>query len=463
MRLSPHLPPIDYRHELLVTDLYEVSMTEAYLAAGMADTAVFELFVRKLPPHRNFLMAAGLEQAIDFLLHARCDEKGIQWLRDNGGFGNRLCDFLAQFRFTGDVDALPEGTPFFPDEPVIRVSAPITQAQIVETRLINLLHYQTLVASKAARMVLAAPGKRLVDFGLRRAHSAEAGLLAARASYIAGFAGTATVPAGQAFGIPVSGTMAHSFVQAHDREEDAFITFARTLPERTVFLLDTYDTLAAAQKVAAIAPRLAKNGISIKAVRLDSGDLGALARDVRAILDEAQLGSVEIIASGGIDEYVLARLMAEGAPIDSYGIGTSLVTSEDAPALDCAYKLKAYAGKPRRKRSTGKAFWPGATQVFRRLGRNGEIVADDIVAASEVREGIPLLLPVLRNGELVSSLPALTEVRTYAADQLVRLPSSLRSIEPATSLVPSVSPRLRSLAEEFDRNILNAESTHLHQ
>jgi nicotinate phosphoribosyltransferase len=454
MRPSSHLPSIDYRHELLVTDLYEVSMTEAYLAAGMADTAIFELFVRKLPPHRNFLIAAGLEQAIDFLLHARCDEKGIQWLRDKGGFSSRLCDFLAQFRFTGDVDALPEGMPFFPDEPIIRVTAPIAQAQIVETRLINLLHYQTLVASKAARMVLAAPGKRLVDFGLRRAHRAEAGLLAARASYIAGFAGTATVPAGQAFGIPVSGTMAHSFVQAHDREEDAFIAFSRTFPDRTVFLLDTYDTLAAARKVATIAPHLAKDGISIKAVRLDSGDLGALARGVRAILDEAQLRNIEIIASGGIDEYILARLTAERAPIDSYGIGTSLVTSEDAPALDCAYKLKAYAGEPRRKRSTGKAFWPGATQVFRRFGGNGELAGDDIVAASEMREGTPLLQPVLRKGELVSLLPTLAEVRAYAADQLARLPSDLRSIESTASLVPSVSPRLRSLAEEVDRNNL---------
>src|ERR1035437_2099688 len=241
---------------LLLTDLYELSMLEAYAAHGMAETAVFELFVRKLPPGRGFLMAAGLEQAVEFLETMRFMPDELAWLLASGMFSSGFLDGLKDLRFTGDVDALPEGTVFFPNEPVLRVNAPLPQAQLVETRLLNLVHFQTVIASKAARMVLAAPGKQLVDFGLRRAHGAEAGLLAARASYLAGFAGTATVLARKDFGIPVFGTMAHSFIQAHDDETAAFADFAKVFPNSTVFLIDTYDTEAAARKVFALAPQL---------------------------------------------------------------------------------------------------------------------------------------------------------------------------------------------------------------
>jgi nicotinate phosphoribosyltransferase len=446
-----HRQVTDFAHSLLLTDLYQINMIEAYLAAEMHDTAVFEFFVRKLPASRGFLVSAGLEQAINFLLHGRCAEAEIDWLKSSGRFSSRLIDYLADFRFTGDVDALPEGTVFFADEPIIRVTAPIAQAQLAETRLINFLHYQTLVATKAARMKLAAPEASLVDFGLRRAHSGEAGLLAARAAYIAGFAGTATVPAAQHFGVPIYGTMAHSFIQAHDDERDAFFNFATARPDQTVFLLDTFDTEKAADKVAALVPVLAERNITVRGVRLDSGDLADHARRVRRILDDAGLHSAQIVASGGIDEFELQRLTRSAAPIDAYGIGTSLVTSDDAPALDCAYKLKAYAGKARRKRSEGKAFWPGATQAFRRFDNDGCLIGDTIGRAAEEVDGVPLLQAVVRDGKLVEPLATLESIRQHAECQLAHLPDHLKRLETSPGYPVGVTDNLRDLADEVDR------------
>lgn len=451
--MPPSLPAIDYSRSLLLTDLYQLNMLEAYRAAGMSGTAVFEFFVRRLPESRSFLLAAGLEQAVAFLLGARIDAAELGWLRDSGRFSEKLVAFLAGFRFTGDVDAVPEGTPVFADEPLLRVTAPIAEAQLVETRLVNLLQYQTLVATKAARMVLAAPGRSLVDFGLRRAHSGEAGLLAARAAYLAGFAGTASVPAGQHFGIPLYGTMAHSFIQAFDDEREAFLAFARARPDQTVFLLDTYDTERAAGRVAEIAPKLVADGIATRGVRLDSGDLGDHARKVRAILDAAGLDDVRIVASGGLNEFKLATLAREGAPIDVYGIGTSLVTSDDLPGLDCAYKLKAYDGRPRRKRSEKKAYWPGATQVYRRYDPKGRMVGDHLVCAGERADGVPLLQPVLRSGQLTAPLPSLAAVRDRASAELARLPENLKRLAPSSPYDVAVSPALRRLAGSVDRSI----------
>jgi len=451
-------PETDYARSLLLTDLYQLNMVEAYLAAGMEDEAVFEFFVRKLPPDRGFLVAAGLEQAIRYLLEAQCSPAELDWLRSCGRFSKRLIDFLAGFRFSGDVDAPPEGTIVFADEPLIRVTAPIAEAQLVETRLINFLHFQTLVASKAARMVLAAPGKGLVDFGLRRAHSGEAGLLAARAAYLAGFDGTASVPAAQHFGIPILGTMAHSFIQAHDNEEKAFRDFAAARPDQTVFLLDTYDTERAAETVVALAPDLAEDGISVRGIRLDSGDLAEHARKVRAILDAGGLAEARIVASGGIDETVLQQLTADGAPIDSYGIGTSLVTSEDHPALDCAYKLKAYAGRPRRKRSEGKAFWPGPTQVFRRYADNGHMAGDTIACADETMDGKAMLQPILRGGRLVAPLPTLDVASEHARAELDRLPEHLKRLASESPYHVAVSDALRALARRVDDETDRAEA-----
>ena len=286
----------------LLTDLYQLTMLNAYFAHGMRETAVFELFVRKLPASRNFMMAAGLEQALTFLEQLRFTPDELEWVERSGKFARGFAANLAGLRFTGEVHAMPEGTVFFSNEPVLRVTAPLPEAQLVESRLINLVHFETLVASKAARSVLAAPGKLLVDFGLRRAHGAEAGLLAARASYLAGFSGTATVMAAPLMGIPVFGTMAHSFVQAHDDEAAAFEHFATTYPSGTTLLIDTYDTELAARKVVVLAARLRARGTRVAGVRLDSGDLGALARSVRRILDEGGLADVTIFASGNLDE-----------------------------------------------------------------------------------------------------------------------------------------------------------------
>lgn len=434
---------------LLLTDLYELAMLEAYAANGMAATAVFELFVRKLPRERGFLMAAGLEQVVEFLEALRFTEAELAWLRGDGGFSSRFVDQLAALRFTGDVDALPEGTVFFPDEPLLRVTAPLPQAQLVETRLINLAHFETVIASKAARMVLTAPGKQLVDFGLRRAHGAEAGLLAARAAYLAGFDATATVEAARQFGIPVVGTMAHSFVQAHADEALAFEHFARARPRALTLLIDTYDTERGAAIVAALAPLLAAQGITVGAVRLDSGDLGAHARAVRGILDGAGATGIRIFASGGLDEHSLQALCDAGAPIDGFGVGTSLTTSSDAPALDCAYKLQEYAGVARRKRSEGKATWPGPKQVYRSYAADGTIAGDVVALVDEPAAGEKLLRPAMRNGRRVEGFPTLAQARAHAAASLACLPPALRRLE--AGIVPvTISEGIRRLAAQLD-------------
>jgi nicotinate phosphoribosyltransferase len=446
----PNRIAADPGSSLLLTDLYQLNMLQAYRDAGMTATAVFEFFVRKLPPVRGFLVAAGLAQVLEFLETARFGEAELEWLADSGRFSSTLLDDLAKWRFTGDVYAMPEGTVFFPDEPILRVSAPLPEAQLVETRVINLLHFQTLIASKAARMVLAAPGKTLVDFGLRRAHGAEAGLLAARASYLAGFAGSATTLAEPRFGVPIFGTMAHSFIQAHDDEVEALLNFARARPEHTTLLIDTYDTERGAKRVVALAPRLAELGVKIRGVRLDSGDLAEHARKVRRILDQGGLREVAIFASGGIDETVLQRHAAEQVPIDGYGIGTSLTTSQDAPALDCAYKIQEYAGKPKRKRSEGKATWPGRKQVFRRYMEDGAMAGDVLTLEGEETAGEALIGLVMRQGKRMAA-PSLEDARRLARAQLERLPAHFRRLDTEPAYPVEVAARLRTLADELDR------------
>lgn len=438
---------MNFNRAALLTDLYQLNMLSAYRDYGMTETAVFELFVRKLPARRGFLVAAGLEQALAHLETLAFSEADVAMLRGLGSFSEDFLDYLRSFRFSGDVDALPEGTVFFPDEPILRVIAPLPEAQLVETRLINLVHFETVIASKAARQVLAAGGKPLIDFGLRRAHGAEAGMLAARASYLAGFAGTATLAAGIEFGTPVKGTMAHSFVQAHDDEAVAFEHFARSRPRDLVLLIDTYDTERAARRVADLARRLAAEGIVVSGVRIDSGDLGEEARNVRRIFDESGLAKVMIVASGGLDEDDL--LVLRGAPIDSFGIGTSLTTSSDAPALDCAYKLQEYAGIARRKRSVGKATWPGRKQVWRRCQPGGEFIGDAVTLESEPCDGQPLLHPVMRGGRRVGPTPSLEHTRDLTRDQLARLPAPFRRLEPFAYPV-EISADLRALAAELD-------------
>jgi len=438
--------------DVLLTDLYELTMLAAYRAAGMHEPASFELFVRRLPRERGFLLACGIEEALDYLEGLRFDDDALAWLRATGRFSRDFVDGLRGLRFTGDVDAMPDGTVAFEDEPLLRVTAPMPEAQLVETRLMNLVHFETVVASKAARSVLAAPGKVLVDFGVRRAHGLEAGLLAARAAYVAGFAGTSTVLAGRRFGVPMYGTMAHSFIEAFDDELAAFRAFARVCPENAVFLVDTYDTEAGARNVV----RLAREGVPAGGVRIDSGDLAAHARRVRRILDEGGLPRCIVFASGGLDEIAVRALVRAGAPIDGFGIGTQLDTSADAPYLDCAYKLVEYAGRPRRKRSEGKATWPGRKQVWRRYDDAGVMAGDVLTLEDDPQHGEPLLQPVMQGGRRVGLPPTLADARTRVARELERLPVALKTLVPGQRYRVDVAPALVELAAAVDRRLLGA-------
>jgi nicotinate phosphoribosyltransferase len=435
---------------VLLTDLYQLTMLQAYFDQQMEETAVFEFFVRKFPVQRNFLIAAGLEQALSFLENLRFSAEELEWISGHGAFRPAFVRYLEKLRFTGDVYAMPEGTVFFPNEPILRVMAPLPQAQLVESRLINLLHFQTLIASKAVRSVLVAPNKLLVDFGLRRAHGAEAGLLAARASYLVGFAGSATVLAAPLFGVPVFGTMAHSFIQAHDDESSAFEHFAHSLPDNVILLIDTYDTEAAAEKVVQLAPKLERDGIKVKGVRLDSGDLAEHAFKVRRILDEGGLDHVTIFASGSVDEYVLERLHQKKAPIDGFGIGTHMDTSADAPYLDCAYKLVEYAGKARRKRSEGKVLWPGRKQVYRSYDQEDRMSGDVLSLEDDDIEGESLIQPFLKSGKRIVTSESLQKLRERALEQMKRLPQPLRALEHVADYSVTVSEKILKLAREVD-------------
>jgi nicotinate phosphoribosyltransferase len=444
---------MDIEKSPLLTDLYQLNMMQAYLTNGLTGTAVFEFFVRRLPERRAFLLAVGLEQALDFLEGLQFSDEDIAYLASTGRFDQAMLGYLKSLRFTGDVDAMAEGTVYFPDEPILRVAAPLPQAQLLESRLINILHFQSLIASKAARVVLAAPGKLLVDFGLRRAHGAEAGLMAARASYVAGFAGSATVLAEELYGIPAYGTMAHSYVQAHDDEIAAFESFARARPNNLTLLIDTYDTEAAAKRVVELAPSLKADGILVQAVRIDSGDIAALSRRVRQILDQGGLPDTRIFASGGLDEDSISALVRAGAPIDGFGVGTSLTTSSDAPTLDCVYKLQEYAGVPRRKRSAEKQTWPGRKQVWRRYAPSGAMIADVLSLESDRQEGEPLLQPVMRQGRRLGLKPSLADIRARAAAELASLPRALQQLEPERVYPVRIGESLIALTAEVDRRI----------
>ncbi|RDV01056.1 nicotinate phosphoribosyltransferase [Undibacter mobilis] len=443
---TPTTPPVS----ALTTDLYELNMVQAYLDKGETGEAVFEFFVRRLPARRGFLLAAGLEDALDYIETLRFTSEEIDWLKSTGRFRDNFLAYLKDFRFTGDVHAIPEGSVCFPNEPLIRITAPLPQAQLVESRLINILHFQTLIASKAARMVLAAPGKILSDFGLRTAHGAEAGLYSARASYIAGFSGAANVVAGQRYGIPVMGTMAHSYIQVHDDELTAFETFARARPNDVIFLIDTYDTEAGARKVVELSARLKADGIVIRGVRIDSGDLIASARKVRGILNAGGLKDVIILVSGGINEDVLQGMMTERAPIDGFGIGVNLDASIDAPSLDCAYKLQEYKGTPKRKLSEGKQTWPGRKQVWRSYGADGRMSGDALSVEGDPQAGEPLIEQVMRGGERIKPAPTLAQIRERAARDLARLPEPLRQLQPGNDYPVKVADKLVALAKEAD-------------
>lgn len=418
----------------LFTDLYELTMLQAYYEEGMLDTAVFSLFVRRLPAHRNFLLACGLDAVLHYLENLRFTEDDIGYLVTLDKFTDGFLNWLRDFRFTGDVHAVPEGTPMFANEPILEVEAPLPEAQLIETFVMNQITVQTVLASKAARTVAAAGGRPVVDFGARRMHGLDAALKAARAFHIAGVAATSNVLAGRRYGVPLTGTMAHSYIQAHEKENDAFRRFARLYPG-TVLLVDTYDTLEGVRRVIELLTGGGEN-IEVSAVRLDSGDLGTLAVEARRLLDEAGLKHVDIFASGGLDEDRIAALVADGAPIDGFGVGTSMGVAADAPDLDIAYKLCEFAGRGRLKLSTDKPILPGRKQVFR-LSEGERDTGDVIALANEKLAGRPLLETVMQNG---TRLPAgksdIERTRDYAAGQIARLPEPIRGLAAAEPPYP---------------------------
>ncbi len=434
----------------LFADLYELTMAQAYWAEGMSGTAVFETFFRKFPAGRSYLLAAGLPDVLDFLEGFGFDEPDLQYLQGLGLFRDEFLEWLSHVRFTGDVWAMREGTVVFPNEPIVQVIAPIVEAQLVETFVLNQIHLQTVLASKAARVVDAARGRTVVDFGARRAHGIDAALKVARTSYLAGAAGTSNLLAARLYGIPAFGTMAHSFVQAFENEIDAFEAFARLYPGTTL-LVDTYDTLRGVDRVIELANRLGER-FDVHAVRLDSGDLGALAKAARTRLDASGLDKVGIFASSGVDEYRVAALLDDGCPIDGFGVGTRLCVAEDAPALDMAYKLVEYDGIGRTKFSSGKIIYPGRKQVFRRID-HGAFGGDTLGRPDERLTGERLLVPAMKDGQrLPSSDAGLEAARVQARRQIDALPAQLRSLEVAGECYPvEVSPGIESELERLRR------------
>ncbi len=429
----------------LFTDLYELTMAQAYLQEGLTDQAVFSLFVRRLPPQRNFLLACGLETVLEYLETLRFSDDDIEYLASLPQFSQEFLDWLRQMRFTGDVYAVPEGTPVFAGEPILEIVAPLPVAQLVETLVMNQIHLPTLLASKAYRVVAAARGRPVFDFAARRMHGTDAALKGARAFYIAGVAATSNVLAGKLYHIPVVGTMAHSYIQAHGDELEAFRAFTQLYPE-TVLLVDTYDTLGGVHRVI----ELAREGTDfrVKAVRLDSGDLLELSKQARALLDRAGLHHVQILASGGLDEEQIARLLEAGAPIAGFGVGTSMGVSRDVPDLDIAYKLSEYAGQARLKLSPGKSVLPGRKQVFR-LEEHGVAERDIIARADEQLPGRPLLRLVMRAGERLERHD-LEAIRRYTHEQIARLPERIRALAPAQPpYLVEISPALQHLHQQL--------------
>lgn len=437
----------------LFTDFYELTMLQAYFEEKMTEEAVFNLFVRRLPSRRNFLLACGLDTVLDYLESLRFCDDDLSYLVSLGKFTDRFLSWLRDFRFTGDVWAVPEGTPVFANEPMLEVMAPMPQAQIVETFVMNQIHVQTVLATKAQRVVTAANSQPVVDFGSRRMHGMDAALKGARAFFIGGVAATSNVLAGKRFGIPVAGTMAHSYIQAHQDEASAFRAFAKLYPG-TILLVDTYDTLAGVRKVCELANTLGEE-FKINAVRLDSGDLLALSKETRRLLDDAGLEKVEIFASGGLDENKVAALLSSGAPIDGFGVGTSMGVSNDDPDLDIAYKLCAYAGKGRLKLSANKTVLPGRKQIFR-IAENDRDVRDVIAQADEVLEGRPLLVPVMRNGRPLDGVcDDLASIRDHARQQISRLPDRVRAITAARPPYPvEVSQTLSRYGQKVKNDVL---------
>lgn len=429
----------------LFTDLYELTMAAVYYTRKMTETATFSLFARDLP-QRNFYVAAGLEDILDALQNYRFSSSDIDYLKQTGLFAQDFLSSLENFHFTGTIHALPEGTIFFPDEPVIEVSAPIIEAQLVETFLLNTIGFQTMIATKAARCAYAAKGKNVVDFSLRRTQGRDAVMKVPRSTYIVGFSATSSVLAGKRWGIPISGTMAHSFINAFDNEILAFEAFAKLFPDNSVFLIDTYNTIEGAKNAVSVARKMKKKGHLPVGVRLDSGDMADLSKKVRRIFDKAGLSEIKIFASGGLDEFRIAKIIEEGAPIDAFGVGTKIGVSADAPYMDVAYKMVRYGKKNVRKISPGKITLAGKKQVFRFSGDNGEYTKDIIGMRDEIYDNAePLLEVVMVDGRQLKPHLELADIRKRFKLNFSRLDEKYKSLTEKIVYPVTVSRKLAAL------------------
>jgi nicotinate phosphoribosyltransferase len=442
----------------LLTDLYQLTMAACYFDQDMQGEATFSLFIRQYPAQRNYFVAAGLPEVLQYLETLRFTADDLAYLGSTGLFSGRFLDFLKGLRFTGEVHALPEGSIFFADEPIVEVSAPIIEAQLAETFIINAISLQSMIATKASRSIQAAAGRPLVDFSLRRTQGRDAGLKVARASYLAGFLGTSNVLAGKLYGIPIFGTMAHSYVTSFPHEIDAFRVFARNFPTIVTLLIDTYNNISGVRHAVTVAQEMEARGQRLDFVRLDSGDMAAISQEVRRILDEHGLDYVRILASGNFDEYKISQVLADGARIDAFAVGTKMGVSADAPYFDIAYKLVRYADQPVMKLSTGKVTLVDKKQVWRWFDNQGAMARDTIALRREaIPGGTPLLQPVMAGGRITRPLPTLSESRDYFQAQFARLPETHKALQDPTPYPVSLSPGLTELQSRVERQIRRRE------
>jgi len=448
----------------LFTDFYELTMCASYFDNKNFEQATFDLFIRRLPENRSYFLFAGLEEALQYLENIKFTAEHLAYLKKQG-FNQDFLDYLGDFKFTGDVWAVPEGTVTFPNEPLIRVTAPIIEAQLVETFLLNTVNLQTMIATKASRVVHAAKGKTVIEFGLRREPGIDTGMKVARSSYIAGCQGTSNVLAGQVFGIPVFGTMAHSFVMSYPKEIDAFRAFAKTFPNKSTLLIDTYDNISGAEKATIIAKELEAKGFKLGGVRLDSGDLAKTSQKIREILDKQGLAYAKIFASGDLDEYKIQELLDKGVQIDAFGVGTKMGTSADRPYLDVIYKLcetmtSNGSFSPIMKLSSDKNTLPGRKQVYRFMDVDGSFEKDVIVLDDEKMKGEPLLKRVMKNGKITYQFPSLDTIRSNAAENLNKLPERYKALIDAPFYPIELSANLQKLIKKVKQQLTANEIHH---
>lgn len=452
---------VDEENMSMFTDFYELTMCASYFDNRRFEPATFDLFIRRLPPNRSYFLFAGLEHVLIFLEKVRFTEEQIGFLKKHG-FKDEFLDYLRKFHFTGEVWAIPEGTVVFPNEPLIRVTAPIIEAQLIETFILNTVNLQTTIASKASRVVNAAKGRPIIEFGLRREHGTDAGMKVARCSYIAGCNGTSNVLAGMKYGIPIFGTMAHSFVMSFESEIDSFRAFVKTFPNKSTLLIDTFDNIKGAEKAAIVAKELEKENFKLGGVRLDSGDLVDISKKVRKLLDKNGLNCVKIFASGDLDEYRLEELLKKGAKIDAFGVGTRMGTSEDRPYVDIIYKLCEKMNEkgefsPIMKLSKGKITLPGRKQVFRLKDEKGNFMKDMIALDNEKINGEQLLIKVVEKGKIIYDFPSLMDIRKRAVENLEKLSAKYKRLRVASRYPVELSPKLKRLIKELTRKLKRAE------